>query len=69
MDWTVANEKYCMNNWRVYATPDGWRISHRKYKELPNYIEVDGLIFDTSDQALEYAEKLANKYERRPLCR
>lgn len=63
MNWTVAKEKYCLGDWRVYGTPDGWRISRRKFKELPNYIEIDGLIFDTSEQALKKAEELITKYE------
>ena len=65
MNWTVANNKYCMNDWRVYETPHGWRISHRKYKELPNFIELSGLIYDTSEKALATVERIINQKARK----
>lgn len=61
MNWTVANDKYCLENWRVYGTPEGWRISHRKYKELPNFTELPGLIFETSEKALAMVERLVER--------
>lgn len=64
MNWTVVNEKYCCGDWRVYGTPEGWRISHRKFKQLPNYTEMSGLIFDTSEKALATVERMVEREKR-----
>ena len=64
MNWTVANQKYCLNNWRVYPTPDGWRIARRKYKEMPFFEEISGMVFDTSRQALTAVERMIEREKR-----
>lgn len=65
MDWTVTNQKYCLGDWRVYPTPDGWRIAHREHKELPNFTEIKGASFDTSRQAMTAVEIMMKKYDGR----
>lgn len=60
-NWIVVNEKYCFQNWRVYPTPEGWRVAKRKFKELPSFTELPGLIFETSEKALAEVERMIER--------
>ena len=65
MNWTVANQKYCLGDWRVYPTSDGWRVSHRIHKELPHFDEMVGLVFETSRQAITAVEMMIERERRK----
>lgn len=59
MCWIYTNDRcFLKGKWCVYPTPDGWRIAKKRHKELPQFTELSGMVFESRMKAQERVEEM-----------